>query len=149
MNEGHSALLGVELLCRYDYPVEIMRSGETSCVITRGREMCSFTSHTPVDTGHDRFEYDLVSQTYDRAYDLALISKLAGEDKLNMTRLALNLSEYINGVAKTMQRSQVKCFPAIACTLFLMSCIHSRGLQPSLANSTTCIFGAGAMSRNC
>lgn len=111
MNEGHSALLGVELLRRYTYPMEVMRQGEPSCDIPQVREMCSFTTHTPVDTGHDRFEYDLVSQTLDSAYDLALIRKLAGEDKLNMTRLALNLSEYINGVAKNHADVSSKMFP--------------------------------------
>lgn len=111
MNEGHSALLGVELLRRYTYPVESTRQEEPSCDIPLVREMCSFTTHTPVDSGHDRFEYELVSRTLDHAYDLALIRKLAGQDSLNMTRLALNLSEYINGVAKSHADISSKMFP--------------------------------------
>lgn len=111
MNEGHSALLGVELLHRYTYPVESLRQGEASCDIPQVREMCSFTTHTPVDTGHDRFEYALVSRILDISYDLALLRKLAGEESLNMTRLALNLSEYINGVAKSHAEVSSKMFP--------------------------------------
>jgi starch phosphorylase len=111
MNEGHSALLGVELLRRYTYPRENMRQGETNCDIPQVREMCSFTTHTPLDAGHDKFEYALVSRILDGSYDLALIRKLAGEDRLNMTRLALNLSEYVNGVAKSHAAVASKMFP--------------------------------------
>jgi len=32
------------------------------------------------------------------------VKLLTGEDKLNMTRLALNLSEYVNGVANATPR---------------------------------------------
>ncbi|MCW8830349.1 MAG: alpha-glucan family phosphorylase, partial [Gammaproteobacteria bacterium] len=55
MNEGHSALLAVELLRRYAYPKEDVRAGETPYDIPRVRELCSFTTHTPVEAGHDRF----------------------------------------------------------------------------------------------
>jgi glycogen phosphorylase len=46
LNEGHAALLTLDLLRRFDY--------------ARVREHCIFTTHTPVDAGHDKFDYDLV-----------------------------------------------------------------------------------------
>jgi starch phosphorylase len=101
MNEGHSAFLGVELLHRYAHPLEELREGEPRYDIPSVREMCSFTTHTPVEAGHDRFDYALVSRVIDTIFDLPAIKHLAGEDSLNMTRLALNLSEYVNGVAKS------------------------------------------------
>jgi glycogen phosphorylase len=100
MNEGHSALLGLELLRRYAYPIEHIRAGEAAYDLPRVRDLCSFTTHTPIEAGHDRFSYDLVRQMHDNDLDIASIKQLAGADDLNMTRLALNLSEYVNGVAK-------------------------------------------------
>jgi len=111
MNEGHSALLGVELLHKFTYPADEQRQGESHCDIPRVREMCSFTTHTPVEAGHDHFDYALVSRVLDKAFDLAPIKQLGGEDSLNMTRLALNLSEYVNGVAKSHADISRKMFP--------------------------------------
>jgi len=100
MNEGHSALLAAELLRRYAYPAEDMQPGESSYDIPRVRELCCFTTHTPVEAGHDRFSYNIVQPMLGDFVDLATLKRLAGNDNLNMTRLALNLSEHINGVAK-------------------------------------------------
>ncbi len=100
MNEGHSALLGLELMRRFTYPVEELRPGESRYDLPRVRDLCSFTTHTPVEAGHDRFPYDMVQRVLDNDFDIEEIRRLAGEDSLNMTRLALNLSEYVNGVAK-------------------------------------------------
>lgn len=111
MNEGHSALLGVELLHKFTYPPEEQRQGEVHCDIPRVREMCSFTTHTPVEAGHDHFEYELVNRVLDQTFDLTPIKQLAGNDNLNMTRLALNLSEYVNGVAKSHADISRKMFP--------------------------------------
>lgn len=111
MNEGHSALLAVELLRRYAYPAEDLRPGESAYDIPRVREVCSFTTHTPVEAGHDRFAYDLVQQVTGTLIDLATLKHLAGDDVLNMTRLALNLSEYVNGVAKRHAEVSRGMFP--------------------------------------
>ena len=105
MNEGHSALLGLELLRRHAYPPEDLRPGESPYDLPRVRERCCFTTHTPVDAGHDRFSYELVARIFDgpehsTGVDIDTVKRLAGDADLNMTRLALNLSEYVNGVAK-------------------------------------------------
>jgi starch phosphorylase len=100
MNEGHSALLSVELMGRYTYSPEEVRPGESAYDLPRVRDLCSFTTHTPIEAGHDRFPYDMVTRVLNNDFDINAIKGLAGVDSLNMTRLALNMSEYVNGVAK-------------------------------------------------
>lgn len=111
MNEGHSALLGLELLQRYAYASEDVQPGEDAYDVPRVRALCSFTTHTPVEAGHDRFGYQLVAGVLGDMVDPAVLQRLAGEHDLNMTRLALNLSEYINGVAKRHAELSEKMFP--------------------------------------
>lgn len=111
MNEGHSALLGLELMRRYAYSNQDLRPGESPYDLPRVRDLCSFTTHTPVEAGHDRFSYDLVQRVLDNSFDLETIKRLAGEDSLNMTRLALNLSEYVNGVAQKHAEVSKAMFP--------------------------------------
>ena len=111
LNEGHSALLGVELLRRYAYATEFLRPGQSPYDIPRVRELCNFTTHTPVEAGHDRFDYSLVKRLIDDFIDFDFLKQLAGEENLNMTRLALNLSEYVNGVAQRHAEVSRKMFP--------------------------------------
>jgi len=99
MNEGHSSLLTLELLRRYELDVD------------RVREMCIFTTHTPVEAGHDKFHYDLVQEIMGEIVPLRFLKKFGGHDRLNMTRLALNLSEFINGVAKRHRDISMEMFP--------------------------------------
>lgn len=111
MNEGHSALLGLELMRRYTYPVEELRPGESTYDLPRVRDLCSFTTHTPVEAGLDHFPYDLVQRVLDNDFNIQIIKGLAGEDSLNMTLLALNLSEYVNGVANKHAEVSNAMFP--------------------------------------
>jgi starch phosphorylase len=99
LNEGHSAWLGVELLRSNSRSAEELKAGESPYDVPLVREVCCFTTHTPVDAGQDRFDYNLVARVSGDIIDPATLRSLAGEDVLNMTRLALNLSEYVNGVA--------------------------------------------------
>ena len=118
MNEGHSALLGLELLRRYAYPAEDLRPGESPYDLPRVRELCRFTTHTPIDAGHDRFSYDLVqhllsdsSPSESELVDMATLKHLGGDERLNMTQLALSLSDFVNGVAKSHAEVSAKMFP--------------------------------------
>lgn len=123
MNEGHSALLGIELLRRNAYPQSELREGDLPYDLPRVRELCRFTTHTPVEAGHDRFSYELVerlfrsttygSQAAARAgpIDFGTLKALAGGERLNMTRLALNLSEFVNGVAKRHAEVSASLYP--------------------------------------
>lgn len=111
MNEGHSALLGLELMRRYTHSAEHLRPGESPYDFPRVRDMCSFTTHTPVEAGHDRYSYDLIRRILDNGFDIEIIKHLAGDENLNMTRLALNLSEYVNGVARKHAEVSSAMFP--------------------------------------
>ena len=119
MNEGHSALLGLELMRRYAWSPRDLRPGESPYDLPRVRERCCFTTHTPVDAGHDRFSYELVQRLFygmaalaeNETLELAMLRSLGGEDSLNMTRLGLNLSEFVNGVARRHAEVSERMFP--------------------------------------
>src|SRR5574340_1198027 len=111
MNEGHSALLTLHLLNQYAYPAEDVRPGESRYDVPRVRELCNFTTHTPGEAGHDRYGYELVARVLGEAIDFPALKQLAGADDLNMTRLALNLSEYVNGVASRHAATSRRMFP--------------------------------------
>src|SRR5690606_39399922 len=56
MNEGHAAFLVFELLR------EKMAAGQDfKSALAATREECIFTTHTPVEAGHDRFNQDLIN----------------------------------------------------------------------------------------
>ena len=70
-----------------------------------------FTTHTPVEAGHDRFPYDLVERVLGSRIPLDILKGLAGQEDLNMTVLALNLTEFVNGVAKKHGEVSRNMFP--------------------------------------
>ncbi|MEM2506468.1 MAG: alpha-glucan family phosphorylase, partial [Nitrososphaeria archaeon] len=100
MNEGHSSFLAVELLRKHGLNVN------------KVRDMCVFTTHTPVEAGHDKFPYSLVQEVLGEIIPFDILKSLGGYDRLNMTLLALNLSNYINGVAKSHKRVSMEMFPS-------------------------------------
>ncbi|MBW1980819.1 MAG: alpha-glucan family phosphorylase [Deltaproteobacteria bacterium] len=98
INEGHSAFVTLSLYhdCR----------GE----LERVKEMCVFTTHTPVPAGHDVFAYDLAEDVLGTFLPKE-IRELAGKEGLNMTRLALNLSRACNGVSELHGQVTRQMFP--------------------------------------
>jgi starch phosphorylase len=112
MNEGHSALLTLELLSKSKRDVEFTWDAEHIYNNETVRGKCVFTTHTPVEAGHDRFGYEMVSQLLtDAVVPLHVIQEYGGKNDLNMTTLALNLSKYINGVAKKHGEVSKQMFP--------------------------------------
>ncbi|MGG5886361.1 alpha-glucan family phosphorylase [Falsiroseomonas sp. HC035] len=112
MNEGHAALLPLSLLRRYrratgDQPLE----GPLLYDLDPVRERCIFTTHTPVEAGHDRFPYDLVAEVLGDFFEPDQLRLLAGPDHLNMTRLALSMSAWVNGVAMRHAETARRMFP--------------------------------------
>jgi starch phosphorylase len=99
MNEGHASLLTLELLNE-----EAKHAGRNSVAredVETVRQMCVFTTHTPVPSGHDQFPLSLANQVLGARPELNEMKDVfCSGDVLNMTYLALNLSHYINGVAK-------------------------------------------------
>ena len=112
LNEGHAALLALELLrrTRRSEAGDIARNG-FAYDAARVREKCIFTTHTPVAAGHDRFDYGLVAQVLEGYFDPGQLRLLAGNDALNMTTLALSLSGYVNGVARRHAETTTRMFP--------------------------------------
>jgi starch phosphorylase len=121
LNEGHASLLTLELLAE-----EVKRAGRTAVTgedINAVRRRCIFTTHTPVEAGHDRYPMNLIGQVLGRGagfidsgdvFCAELVRSVvrstddgpvmddifSPRNTLNLTFLALNLSHYVNGVAK-------------------------------------------------
>ncbi len=119
MNEGHASLLTLELLDEEAKKANRRSVGRDDIEAVRAK--CVFTTHTPVPAGHDQFPIDLMRGVLGERDDFldmkdvyctdlvghilrqrvsVLNDVIRGENKLNMTYLALNLSHYVNGVAK-------------------------------------------------
>ena len=99
MNEGHSALLTLELLKQNNNDVELVRKN------------CVFTTHTPVPAGHDQFDKSLAELLLSDYPDKKLEQEIFLNDKLNMTYLGLRFSEFVNGVAKKHGEVSRTMFP--------------------------------------
>jgi starch phosphorylase len=98
MNEGHAAMLTLELLKRMQD-------------IERVRRRCLFTTHTPVAAGHDQFDLSFARPMLGEMLPEALLPEVTFEGKLNMTMLALHFSHYINGVAKKHGEVSRRMYP--------------------------------------
>ena len=111
LNEGHAALLTLELLRRFAHSPQEAGNPGPHYDVPAVRQRCVFTTHTPVEAGHDQFTYELAERLLGDFVDPAELRKLAGADRLNMTRLALNLSEHVNGVARRHAEVSRHMFP--------------------------------------
>jgi starch phosphorylase len=134
MNEGHAALLTMELL-----EEEAQRAGRSSIKgedIEKVRSKCVFTTHTPVPAGHDKFPVEYLTRLFPdqaRFFDVRdassvdLIKSILQAEQsfpdlqeaarrgasVNMTYLALSLSNYVNGVAKLHGEVSRRMFPNV------------------------------------
>ena len=98
MNEGHAALLTLELL--RERREADGRSDLLPSDLDAVRRQCVFTTHTPVPAGHDQFELELIDRVLGDRKACGICDPICHSNRLNMTYLALSLSHYINGVAK-------------------------------------------------
>ncbi len=98
MNEGHAAFLTLELLRECEWKDENVRRS------------CAFTTHTPIQAGHDLFPYDLAGKIAGENLPWH-IRKLAGEQSLSMTLLAMHMSRYTCGVSKIHGEVSRNMFP--------------------------------------
>lgn len=111
MNEGHAALLTLELLHEYKKDIEAVWDESYIWDFEAVRDLCVFTTHTPVEAGHDKFSYELYDSIFGGYFPEKVLRKLAGEKYINMTLLGFNLSKYINGVAKKHGAVSKNMFP--------------------------------------
>ncbi len=106
MNEGHAAFLSLELMR------EKMATGKNFAEAQAAtKKQCLFTTHTPVEAGHDRFTPDLMSYAMQRFLatlaipfaDIVALGRVKADDAHEpfcMTVLALKLSRAANGVSE-------------------------------------------------
>lgn len=134
MNEGHAALLALELLGE-----EAEKAGRTSIRgedIDKVRSKCVFTTHTPVPSGHDRFPMEYLTRIFPDQTEFFDLTDASSADvvkrilqaeqnisglqdaarrgaSVSMTQLALSLSTYVNGVAKQHGETSRQMFPEV------------------------------------
>lgn len=98
MNEGHAALLTLELLRERGFNDDAVRPS------------CAFTTHTPVKAGHDVFSYDMAWKVLGDILPWH-IKKLATDEGLSMTHLAMHLSKKSFGVSEVHGLVSNRMFP--------------------------------------
>ena len=106
MNEGHAAFLALELIR------EKLAAGKSFAdALAFTKQQCIFTTHTPVEAGHDRFSASLMDyafKAYLGRFKLALDDVMAlgrvepknADEPFCMTVLALKAARSANGVSE-------------------------------------------------
>ncbi len=106
MNEGHAAFLTLELMR------EKIAAGKTPAdALAETRPQCIFTTHTPVEAGHDRFSLELMDYAlhkyaaqlkmpFNDVMALGRIDPKNAAETFCMTVLALKASRSANGVSE-------------------------------------------------
>jgi glycogen phosphorylase len=106
MNEGHAAFLTLELVRE-----KLVEGKPFSKAVAATREQCLFTTHTPVEAGHDRFNQDLMRSVLVKMHSqlkipfadlmaLGQVDPKNPQESFCMTVLALKLSRAANGVSE-------------------------------------------------
>lgn len=115
-NEGHAALINVELLTQltakshtYSEALEIVRTASL------------FTTHTPVPAGHDTFEEGMIRHylphipsqlgiNWEQFLALGRVNPKDHNEKFSMSYLAANTSHQMNGVSQLHGRTSQQMF---------------------------------------
>jgi starch phosphorylase len=103
MNEGHAAFLVLELLRE-----KMVAGSSFKDAFEVTKKECLFTTHTPVEAGHDRFNRDLMGyvltkmqQSLNLSIDeLMGLGQVSPHEPFCMTVLALKASRAANGVSE-------------------------------------------------
>jgi glycogen phosphorylase len=111
LNEGHSALLTLQLLRDCVLPPAERAAGEPPYDVARARELCIFTTHTPVEAAAARYGYDLWEALLGDFIDPGTLRRLAGATELNMNQLAAAMSSWVNGVAQRHAETARSLYP--------------------------------------
>ncbi len=111
MNEGHAAFLTLELLHEFKRDIEEVWDESRIWDPESVKNLCVFTTHTPVEAGHDKFSYELYAKVLGDYFPENILKGLAGEENVNMTLLGFNLSNHVNGVAKKHMEVSQNMFP--------------------------------------
>ncbi len=108
LNEGHSAFLTLELTREL-----IQKTGLRFVEAAKQvRDLCVFTTHTPVAAGNDEFDGDLVAKCFGSGYErelglshdeflaLGRIDPTNPKENFGLTPLAIRMSRSTNGVSR-------------------------------------------------
>ena len=109
MNEGHSALATLALMEERARQQSHYRFSDSE--VEAVRRQCTFTTHTPVPAGHDRFNPELVGRVLGERRVGVLNQLRVMNDSLNMTELALKFSGFVNGVSMRHGEVSRSMFP--------------------------------------
>ena len=112
LNEGHCGFVPLELLAENDYQDELVRRN------------CVFTTHTPIPEGHDKFSYEQAYK-YAGRYLPWHIKKLAGENDMSMTHLAMNMSRKLLAVSRKHKAVSEQVFRGYAFD-YITNGVHHR-----------------------
>ncbi len=108
LNEGHSAFLTLEL-ARELIQSERYSFAEAADIV---RELCVFTTHTPVAAGNDEFDSTLVTRSFGTDYSrelglsqeeflaLGRVDPGNSDERYGLTPLAIRLCRSTNGVSR-------------------------------------------------
>lgn len=124
MNEGHSSLAALALLERALAEMGARQASSEAdggsspdpdafrLAVSRVRERCVFTTHTPVSSGHDRFPRELAVKVLGEAR-VRLLERAGAcrEGVLNMTEVGIHLSRFTNGVSLRHAQVSQDLFP--------------------------------------
>jgi glycogen phosphorylase len=124
MNEGHCAMVPLALLPEHNFNDEEVR------------KLCTFTTHTPVPEGHDKFSYEEANKKAGN-YLPWHIKQLATEECLSMTHLAMNMSHFTFGVSKKHKAVSDHLFPGYKISSITNGVHHLTWIGPHMQNIYT------------
>jgi starch phosphorylase len=100
MNEGHTALATLEIANKNNWDED------------KTKKKFNFTTHTLVPAGHEVFPMGMVESILKDSFPLEKIREYGEQANcLNMTKLAMRLSDYQNGVSKKNAEAAREMFP--------------------------------------
>lgn len=109
MNEGHACFLIVELLSEYLSRFDLREI--TPEAVLHAKQRCVFTTHTPVEAGHDRFSIERVRAIIGDHPVFHRPDLYGKPGELNTTIFALNFTRFANGVARKHGEVSRAMFP--------------------------------------
>lgn len=131
LNEGHAALLAVELLSEQ---LAIRNTGVIDdAMILEVRKHCIFTTHTPIPGGHDQFPLDQVRAAVGNhpIFDRPDLCTQGG--MFHTTRFLINLAGKVNGVARRHGEVTRNMFPGASITHITNGVHTATWVTPTMA----------------
>ncbi|MFO0833881.1 MAG: alpha-glucan family phosphorylase [Phycisphaerales bacterium] len=131
LNEGHAALLAVELLSEQ---LAIRNTGVIDdAMVLEVRKHCIFTTHTPIPGGHDQFPLEQVRAAVGNhpIFDRPDLCTQGG--MFHTTRFLINLAGKVNGVARRHGEVTRNMFPGASITHITNGVHTATWVTPTMA----------------